>query len=49
MTAAARDAFERAAERYGLDAPELSVARRIEDDADLSLRLDGDWVPHWEA
>jgi len=25
------------------------VARRIEDDADLSLRLDGDWVPHWEA
>ncbi|WP_419921096.1 NAD(P)-dependent oxidoreductase [Candidatus Poriferisodalis sp.] len=49
MTTAARDAFERAAERYGLDAPELSVARRIEDDADLSLRLDGDWVPHWEA
>ena len=49
MTAAARGAFERAAERYGMDAPELSVARRIEDDADLSLRLDGDWVPHWEA
>ncbi|MDE0136583.1 MAG: NAD(P)-dependent oxidoreductase [Acidimicrobiaceae bacterium] len=49
MTTAARDAFERAAERYGMDGPELSVARRIEDDADLSLRLDGDWVPHWEA
>ena len=49
MTAAARDVFARAAERYGLDAGELSVARRIEDDADLSLRLDGDWVPHWEA
>jgi len=49
MTAAARDAFERAAERYGMDGPELSVARRIEDDADLSLRLDGDWIPHWEA
>lgn len=49
MTAAARDAFERAAGRYGMDGPELSVARRIEDDADLSLRLDGDWVPHWEA
>ena len=49
MTAAARRAFARAAERYGADAPELSVARRIEDDADLSLRLDGDWVPHWEA
>ena len=25
------------------------VARHIEDDADLSLRLDGNWVPHWEA
>ena len=49
MTAAARGAFERAAERYGKDGPELSVARYIEDDADLSLRLDGDWVPHWEA
>ena len=49
MTAAARDTFERAAERYGLDAGELSVARRIEDDASLSLRLDGDWIPHWEA
>ncbi len=49
MTAAARDTFERAAERYGLDAAELSVSRRIEDDADLSLRLDGNWVPHWEA
>lgn len=49
MTAAARDTFERAAERYGMDGPELSVARRIEDDADLSLRLDGHWIPHWEA
>ncbi|WP_423919347.1 NAD(P)-dependent oxidoreductase [Candidatus Poriferisodalis sp.] len=49
MTTAVRAAFERATERYGLDAPELSVARRIEDDAGLSLRLDGDWVPHWEA
>jgi len=49
MTAAARSAFARAAQRYGADAPELSVARRIEDDADLSLRLEGDWVPHWEA
>ena len=49
MTAAATETFERAAERYGLSAGELHVARRIEDDADLSFRLDGDWVPHWEA
>ncbi|WP_419928173.1 NAD(P)-dependent oxidoreductase [Candidatus Poriferisocius sp.] len=49
MTAAARDAFERAAQRYGADAAELSVARRIADDAGVCLQLDGDWTPHWEV
>jgi len=48
MTAAATGAFTRAIERYGPDVGELHVARRIEDDADLSYRLEGDWVPHWE-
>ena len=48
MTAAARSAFERAAERYGMDAGELCVARRIADDAGLSMRLEGDWTPHWK-
>ena len=49
MTAAARSAFERAAARYGGRAGEMSVARRIAEDAGLSMRLDGDWVPHWQA
>ncbi len=48
VTAAARSAFERAAARYGLDAGEMCVARRIEDDAGMSMRLDGEWTPHWE-
>ncbi|MFK7919687.1 MAG: NAD(P)-dependent oxidoreductase [Ilumatobacter sp.] len=48
MTTAAHETFQRAADRYGSDVGELHVARRIEDDADLSMRLDGDWVPHWE-
>lgn len=48
MTNAAHDTFRRAADRYGSDVGELHVARRIEDDADLSMRLDGDWTPHWE-
>jgi len=48
VTSAARRAFERAARRYGLDAGEMSVARRIEDDAGMSMRLEGDWTPHWE-
>ena len=49
VTAAARAAFERAADRYGSRAGEMSVARRIAEDAGLSMRLDGDWVPHWQA
>lgn len=48
MTAAATGAFTRAIERYGPEAGELHVAKRIEDDANLSYRLVGDWVPHWE-
>ena len=48
VSGAARSAFERAARRYGLDAGEMSVARRIEDDARMSMRLEGDWTPHWE-
>ncbi len=48
MTDAAHGAFGAAGDRYGLDQGELHVAKRIEDDAGLSFRLDGDWVPHWE-
>ena len=48
MTEAAHAAFAEAAERYGRDQGELHVAKRIEDDSDLSFRLEGDWKPHWE-
>ena len=48
MTSAATAAFRSALERYGPDAAELHVARRIEDDAGISLRLEGDWTPPWE-
>jgi len=48
MTDAARGAFQTAADRYGPSAAELHVARRIEDDANLSMRLAGDWTPPWE-
>jgi 3-hydroxyisobutyrate dehydrogenase/2-hydroxy-3-oxopropionate reductase len=49
MTAAAKSAFALALERYGPAAAELHVAKRIEDDAKLSMRLKGDWVAPWEA
>src|SRR5699024_8813366 len=48
MTAAAHQAFTRAADRYGADAAELHVVRQIENDAGLDFRLPGDWTPHWE-
>ncbi len=48
MTQRAYETFERATDRYGADVGELHVAKRIEDDAQLSFRLDGDWIPHWE-
>jgi 3-hydroxyisobutyrate dehydrogenase/2-hydroxy-3-oxopropionate reductase len=48
MTDAAARAFAMANERYGPQAAELHVAKRIEDDANLSMRLAGDWVPPWE-
>lgn len=48
MTAAAAGAFQVAADRYGYTSAELHVAKRIEDDANLSMRLPGDWTPPWE-
>ncbi len=48
MTEAAVGAFSVAAERYGASAAELHVAKRIEDDASLSMRLEGEWTPPWE-
>ena len=49
LTDAARAAFARAVERYGARAPELTVAKRIKDDAGLSFRLDGDWPAPWDV
>ncbi len=49
MTSAAVHAFTLASERYGANAAELHVAKRIEDDAQLSMRLEGDWTPPWES
>jgi len=49
MTSAAVHAFTLARDRYGANAAELHVAKRIEDDAQLSMRLEGDWTPPWES
>ncbi len=49
MTEAARAVFADAGHRYGTDAGEMTVAKRIEDDSGLSMRLPGDWRPPWES
>ncbi len=42
------DQFEEARKKYGGDKGELHVVKLEEDAAGVSLRLEGDWVPHWE-
>ncbi len=49
MTDAAHGVFENAAERYGRDVGELHVAKRLEDDAHLSFRMEGDWTAPWDV
>lgn len=49
MTAAAHVTFQRAADRYGPAVGEFHEVKRIEDDADLSVRLDGEWAPLGEV
>ena len=49
MTAAAHEVFKDATARYGRDVGELHVAKRLEDDNQLSFRMDGDWVAPWDV
>ena len=48
VTRLVRDRFEKAHAAFGGDKGELHVVRLEEDLAGVSLRMDGDWVPHWE-
>ena len=49
MTAAAHEVFKDATARYGSEVGELHVAKRLEDDNQLSFRMDGDWVAPWDV
>ncbi len=48
VTRLVHDRFRKARETYGGDKGELHVVKLEEDAAGLSLRMDGDWVPHWQ-
>lgn len=49
LTRATHARFAEAAERYGLQAGEMTVCRVIEDDAGVELRVAGEWTAPWEA
>ena len=49
MTKAAQEKFELARQTYGDDAPELLVAKLVEEASDVSLQVEGDWGKHWEV
>jgi 3-hydroxyisobutyrate dehydrogenase-like beta-hydroxyacid dehydrogenase len=49
LTRATHDRFKEAASRYGKDAGEMTVCKVIEDDAQVELRVAGDWVAPWEV
>lgn len=49
LTAATHERFREAGRRYGTGAGEMTVAKVIEDDAGIDLRVPGDWVKPWEV
>ena len=49
LLVAAHGVFQDAADRYGRDVGELHVAKRLEDDAGLSFRMEGDWTAPWDV
>ena len=49
LTQATYARFREAAQRYGLDAGEMTVCKLIEEDAGVELRVAGDWTPPWEV
>jgi len=49
LTRAAHARFAEAAERFGVDAGEMTVCKVVEDDAGVDLRVAGEWTAPWEV
>lgn len=49
LTRTTHERFREAAARYGAGAGEMTVCKLIEDNAGVTLRVEGDWVPPWEV
>ena len=49
LTNAAHERFKEAKKRYGDEAGEMTVCKLIEEDANVNLQVDGDWIAPWEV
>lgn len=49
LTKATHDRFMLAGKRYGTDGGEMTVCKIIEDDANVALRVEGDWIAPWDV
>ena len=49
LTNAAHKRFKEAKERYGDEAGEMTVCKLIEEDGNVNLQVDGDWIAPWEV
>ena len=49
LTQACHERFQEAAKRYGNEAGEMTVCKLIEEDANIDLRVKGNWIAPWDA
>ena len=49
LTQACHERFQEAANRYGDEAGEMTVCKLIEEDANIHLRVKGDWIAPWDV
>jgi len=49
LTQACHERFQEAATRYGDEAGEMTVCKLIEEDANIDLRVKGNWIAPWDV
>ena len=49
LTQACHERFQEAANRYGYEAGEMNVCKLLEEDANLNLRVKGNWIAPWDV
>ena len=49
LTQACHERFQEASNRYGDEAGEMTVCKLIEEDANINLRVKGNWIAPWDV